>query len=73
MALIHHPERFHRPRSPILGIVLVCVQPVDIESRNVDIRPPRQDPMREHSAEASAGENADGVEPCRHEIIFDFG
>ena len=67
------PERLDRARAPVLGIRLVAVQAIDVEAGDVDVGPAVDDPVREHAAEAAAGEDADRVEAGGDEVVLELG
>src|SRR5262249_13864464 len=68
VALIHESQRLHRALPAVLGVGLIRVQPVDVETGHVDVRMPGNDPVRQHPAEASPREDADRVQAGRNEI-----
>src|SRR5882757_4437131 len=53
VALVDHAERFDGTLTTVLGIGLVGLEAIDVESRDVNIRMARDDPMRQHPAQAS--------------------
>ena len=73
VALVDHAERLDRARAAVLGVRLVGVQAIDVEAGDVDVGPAVDDPVREHAAEAAAGEDADRVEPRGDEVVLQLG
>ena len=72
VALVDHPQRLHRARAAVLGVGLVGLKPVDVEPGDVDVGAAVDDPVRHHASEASAREDADGVQPGGHEVVLEL-
>ena len=73
MRRIDHAERLDRAGGPVLRIGLIGVQPVDVHAGDVDVRPAIDDPVRDDAADAAAGQDADGVEAGRDEVVAELG
>ena len=73
VALVDHAERLDGARAAVLGVRLVAVQAVDVAAGDVDVGSAVDDPVREHAAEAAAGEDADRVEPGGDEVVLQLG
>src|SRR5262245_43919860 len=72
VALIDSPQGFDDACLEVLGIRLVGVQSVDIETGAVEPRLARCDPLGDRPADPAAGENADRVEPGGDEVVLDL-
>ena len=68
MTLVDHPKRLNGALAPILGVGLVDLEAIDVETGHVNVRLPSNDPVRQHSAEATASQHTDGVQPGCHEV-----
>src|SRR6266545_4192340 len=66
-------ERLAGTGRPVLRVALVPVQPVDVEPGHVDVGPPVQDPAGERLPDPAAGQDADRVQPGRHEVVAKLG
>ena len=73
MRAIDHPERLCGARPAIFRVGLVGMQAIDVEAGDIDVGRARDDPMGEHAAEPATGQDADGIEPCRHEVAAKLG
>ena len=73
VALVDHAERLDGARAAVLGVGLVAVQAVDVDAGDVDVGAAVDDPVRQHAAEAAAGEDADRVEAGGDEVVLQLG
>ena len=72
MTGVNQPERLQGPLAAVFRVALVALEAIDIDAGDVHIRAPVQNPVRHHPTQSATGNDADGVQAGRHEIVPEF-
>ena len=67
------PEQLDAPRLPVAAVRLERVEPGRVEVRDVDGGDAVDDPLGDDGSGAPAREDAQGVHPCRDEVVVELG
>jgi hypothetical protein len=72
VASVDQSQRLDHPCLAVFRIALVGVETVHVDAGDIRARIAGGEPLGHDSAEATAGDDADGVEPRGDEVVLDL-